>query len=123
VLCKGAPNELIDFCYTVYDINGDKSLAREELFHCLKGSLIPYSGVMHGDEVEEGLREIVEIGMKKLDTDRDGQITQPDFTNACYLDPLLLQAIGPCLPPAKSLAAFMSIFTENYRSYSTEWNG
>ncbi|XP_021950163.1 EF-hand calcium-binding domain-containing protein 1 isoform X1 [Folsomia candida] len=122
LLCRGTPDQLIDFCYMVYDINGDKSLAREELSHCLKGGLVPYAGVMNGDEIEEAMREIVEIGMKKLDRDKDGQITQPDFTNACYYDPLLLQSIGPCLPPARSLAAFMAIFTENYRSYSTEWN-
>jgi hypothetical protein len=53
----------------------------------------------------------------------DGQITELDFINACYCDPLLLQSIGPCLPPARSLAVFMAIFIENYRSYSTEWNG
>lgn len=119
LLCKGTPDQLIDFCYNIYDINGDKSLAREELLYCLKGSLIPYSGVLSNDEIEEAVREIVEIGMKKLDRDKDGQITQPDFENACYHDPLLLQSIGPCLPPARSLAAFMATFTENYRSYST----
>jgi len=122
ILCRGSPEQLIDFCYTVYDINGDKSLAREELSHCLKGGLIPYAGVINADEIEEGMREVVEIGMKKLDKDKDGQITQEDFTNACYSDPLLLQSIGPCLPPARSLAAFMATFTENYRTYSTEWN-
>jgi len=36
-MTRGTPEEIINFCYTVYDINGDKSLAREELFHCLKG--------------------------------------------------------------------------------------
>ncbi|ODN03456.1 EF-hand calcium-binding domain-containing protein 1 [Orchesella cincta] len=122
LLCRGTADQLIDFCYTTYDINGDKSLAREELHHCLKGSLFPYSGVLNNDELEEGIREIVEIAMRKLDVDKDGQITQSDFTAACHSDPLLLQSIGPCLPPAKSLAAFMATFTENYRSYTSEWN-
>lgn len=117
ILCRGTPDQLIDFCYDIYDINGDKSLAREELYHCLKGSLLPYSGVLTSDELDEGIREIVEIGMKKLDKDKDGQITHPDFVSACYHDPLLLQSIGPCLPPARSLAAFMATFTDNYRSY------
>lgn len=61
LLCRGTPDQLIDFCYMVYDINGDKSLAREELSHCLKGGLVPYAGVMNGDEIEEAMREIVEI--------------------------------------------------------------
>jgi hypothetical protein len=114
---------MTDFCYDVYDINGDKSLAREELQTCLKGGLLPYDGVIGGEELEEGIREIVEIGMRKLDQDKDGQITQTDFKNACLLDPLLLQSIGPCLPPAKAICAFLAIFTENYRNVSTEYNG
>ncbi len=66
LLCRGTPQQLIDFCYSVYDINGDKSLAREELHHCLKGSLIPYSGVLNADELEEALREVVEIVNQNL---------------------------------------------------------
>lgn len=102
ILCRGTPDQLIDFCYTTYDINGDKSLAREELHHCmvsnvctthsqtfnqlsqiltssrpislyshlnacdcvwigLKGALYPHGGILNHDEIEEGLREIVEV--------------------------------------------------------------
>lgn len=56
--------------------------------------------------------------MKKLDVDRDGQITFPDFQNAVFKDPLLLQAIGPCLPPAKAIAAFLALVTDKYRKYT-----
>jgi len=59
--------------------------------------------------------------MKKLDKDKDGQITQPDFNGACYDDPLLVQCIGPCLPPSSSLAAFLATFTENYRKHISEY--
>jgi len=122
-MCRGVPKEMTDFCYDVYDINGDKSLAREELHTCLKSSIIPYHGVINGDELDEGIREIVEIGMKKLDVDKDGQVTPLDFKNACLEDPLLLQSIGPCLPSVKALACFLSLFTEKYRNISSEYNG
>jgi len=121
-VCRGSPESQIEFSYAVYDINGDRSLAREELAQCLRGCMYPYGGVLNVDEVEEALREVVEIGMKKLDKDKDGQITHPDFINACFSDPLLLQSIGPCLPTTKAMAAFLATFTENYRAYTTEWN-
>jgi len=122
VMCRGSPESQIEFSYDIYDINGDRSLAREELAQCLRGCMYPYGGVLQVEEVDEALREIVEIGMKKLDKDRDGQITHPDFINACLDDPLLLQSIGPCLPTTKAMAAFLATFTENYRAYTTEWN-
>ena len=36
-MLRGSAEELIEICYFVYDMNGDRSLAREELYQCLKG--------------------------------------------------------------------------------------
>jgi Ca2+-binding EF-hand superfamily protein len=80
-MLRGSSAELIDFCYFVYDMNGDRSLAREELYHCLKGCIIPGYGVPQ-DEIEEAEKDIVETAMKKLDVNRDGQITYDDFQQA-----------------------------------------
>jgi hypothetical protein len=38
-MIRGTLDELIEFVYFVYDINGDRSLAREELYFCLKGCM------------------------------------------------------------------------------------
>ena len=40
-MVRGNADELIEFCYFVYDMNGDRSLAREELWQCLKGCIYP----------------------------------------------------------------------------------
>ncbi|CAL8109543.1 unnamed protein product [Orchesella dallaii] len=107
-MLRGTTEELIDWCYYVYDLNGDGGLAREELHHCLKGCI--YSGYgVEGDEMEECEREIVEI---------DGQITQQDFELACLQDPLMLVSIGPCLPKSQCCAAFLALITEKYRIYT-----
>lgn len=50
-------------------MNGDGSLAREELTHCLKGCILAGYG-LDQEEVEDCERDIVEICMKKLDMDR-----------------------------------------------------
>jgi len=121
VMLRGDIQQLIDFVYFVYDMNGDRSLAREELSHCLKGCLFVGYGV-DADELDECEREIIEITMRKLDVDRDGQITELDFQNACYIDPLLLQACGACLPKSKAAAAFLPFIPEKYRNFTQRYH-
>jgi len=126
VMLRGDFYQLINFVYDIYDMNGDKSLAREELNHCLKGCMYMGYGV-DSDELDDCEREIVEIALRKLDVDKDSLITELDFQRACFLDPLLLQAIGPCLPPDRTTAAFLALFTEKYRNftqaYRRQWVG
>jgi len=121
VMLRGDFQQLIDFVYYVYDMNGDKSLAREELSHCLKGCMYLGYGV-DADELDECERDIIEIAMRKLDVDKDGQITEVDFQDACYMDPLLIQACGPCLPPDRTTAAFLALLTEKYRNFSQSYH-
>ena len=112
ILLKGNLEETISFCYYIYDINGDRSLAREELYHCLKNCLIRTVGIE--EDIEESIKDIVEMAMKKLDVDKNGQITFPDFQAAVTMDPLLLEACGPCLPPAKVTNNFLSTLLQLY---------
>jgi len=116
-MLRGTLEQLTDFTYTVYDMNGDGALAREELHHCLKGCIFAGFGIDE-DEIEECERDIVEIAMRKLDNDRDGQITYEDFVRAVRMDALLLQAVGCCIPSTKSASAFQSLFTERYHMQS-----
>jgi len=122
LILRGSLDDQISYCYEVYDINGDHSIGRDELSHCLKGSLypIPQLSKEENDDLEsEGHRELVELAMRKFDLDRDGQIKEEEFRTAVHNDPLLLQAIGECLPPPKALMTFLQMFTNNVRSYST----
>ena len=41
---------------------------------------------MDDDDIEEAEKDIVEIAMRKLDTNRDGQITFDDFAEACKIE-------------------------------------
>ncbi|ODN03672.1 EF-hand calcium-binding domain-containing protein 1 [Orchesella cincta] len=118
IMLRGSTDELSDWCYFIYDMNGDGGLAREELAHCLKGCIIPGYGGVEFEEAEECERDIVELAMRKLDIDKDGQITREDFVIATKQDPLLLVSVGPCLPPVKCCAAFMALITERFRSFT-----
>lgn len=95
-------------------------MAHAELHHCLRGCIVPGYGI-DMEEIEDAEKEIVDICMRKLDVDGDGQVTKEDFTSAAMANPLLMQSVGPCLPDPNAMAAFLAMFTENYRSYSSEW--
>jgi len=119
-ILRGTMEEQIDFCYTCFDGNQDGSIDRDELHHCLRGCIHPGYGI-DLEDIEDAENDIVEMVMKKLDVNGDGLVTRDDFRAAVHADPLMLQAVGPCIPEPNTMAAFLSTFTENYRSYSPAW--
>lgn len=64
--------------------------------------------------MEESIKEIVEIALKKLDKDKNGQITFSDFHAAVLGDNLLLEACGPCLPSPKTISNFFLFLKDKY---------
>ena len=50
-------------CFTVYDLNGDGYISREEMFQLLKSSLIKQPTE---EDPDEGVKELVELSLKKM---------------------------------------------------------
>ncbi|XP_056336227.1 calaxin isoform X2 [Danio aesculapii] len=90
-------------CFEVYDLNGDGYISREEMFQMLKDSLIRQPTE---EDPDEGIKDIVEIALKKMDYDHDGRVSYADFEKTVMDENLLLEAFGNCLPDAKSVLAF-----------------
>ncbi|XP_072532195.1 calaxin isoform X1 [Salminus brasiliensis] len=103
VFLRGSLDEKIKYCFEVYDLNGDGYISREEMFHMLKNSLIRQPTE---DEPDEGIKDLVEIILKKMDHDHDSRLSYADFEKAVRDENLLLEAFGTCLPDAKSILAF-----------------
>lgn len=62
-----------------------------------------------GDEdPDEGVKDLVELVLRKLDTDRDGKISFQDFQTAVREEQLLLEAFGLCLPSEGACQTFMA---------------
>ncbi|XP_071416800.1 calaxin isoform X2 [Pithys albifrons albifrons] len=99
VLLRGTLEEKIKF----YDLNGDGYISREEMFQMLKNSLIKQPAE---EDPDEGIKDLVEIALKKMDYDHDGKLSFEDFEQAVRDENLLLEAFGPCLPDIKSRIAF-----------------
>ncbi|CAL8094057.1 unnamed protein product [Orchesella dallaii] len=115
---------MLDLAYKAFDRDSDNWVWLELNYEiilliaaCLEGCIVPGYGV-EAEEAEECEREIIELAMRKLDIDKDGQITHEDFVIATKADPLLLVAVGPCLPPVKCCAAFMALVTEKFRHFT-----
>ncbi|XP_064023308.1 calaxin isoform X2 [Pogoniulus pusillus] len=89
-------------CFEVYDLNGDGYITRDEMFQMLKNSLLKHPS----EDPDEGIKDLVDIALKKMDYDHDGKLSIVDFEKAVRDENLLLEAFGPCLPDIKSRMAF-----------------
>ncbi|XP_025785571.1 EF-hand calcium-binding domain-containing protein 1-like [Puma concolor] len=106
VFLRGTFEEKLKFCFEVYYLNGDGYISREEIFDMLKNSLHQQSSE---EENDEGIKELVDITLKKMDYDNDGKISFADFEKAVREERLLLEAFGPCLPEAKNCIDFEAL--------------
>ncbi|XP_006834360.1 PREDICTED: EF-hand calcium-binding domain-containing protein 1-like [Chrysochloris asiatica] len=98
VFLRGTFEEKLKFCFEVYYLNGDGYISEEEIFDMLRNSLHQY---LPEEQTDEGIKELVEITLKKMDYDNDGKISFADFERAVREDTLLLEVFGPCLPEAQ----------------------
>ncbi|NXS54286.1 EFCB1 protein, partial [Brachypteracias leptosomus] len=98
VFLRGTLEERIKYCFEVYDLNGDGYISREEMFQMLKNSLLKQP---LEEDPDEGIKDLVDIALKKMDHDHDGRLSFTDFEKAVRDENLLLEAFGPCLPDIK----------------------
>nr|CAB3241162.1 calaxin [Phallusia mammillata] len=103
IFLRGTVEEKTDYAFNVYDLNGDGYISREEMFQMLKSCLIKQPTE---EDPDEGIKDLVEMALKKMDYDRDNRLSRADFKKAIEEDDLLLEAFGPCLPEEKCACAF-----------------
>ncbi|PAA53764.1 hypothetical protein BOX15_Mlig016142g2, partial [Macrostomum lignano] len=106
---RGTLDEKTQFAFRAYDLNSNGMISREEIFQLLKATLIKQPVE---EDPDEGVRDLVEIVFKKFDTQKKGVIDYAQFKAMVAEEPLLLQALGPCLPDEKSADAFLCTFEE-----------
>ncbi|XP_018579029.1 EF-hand calcium-binding domain-containing protein 1-like [Anoplophora glabripennis] len=104
---RGTFEEKIDFCFSVYDTLGERILGRESVFHLMKQSVISLGGE---EDAEEIAKDMMEVLTKKMDLDRDGKISYNDFKQSVLKQPMLLEALGQCLPSRKDINTFTTTF-------------
>uniref|UniRef100_A0A4W2CJT9 Calaxin n=1 Tax=Bos indicus x Bos taurus TaxID=30522 RepID=A0A4W2CJT9_BOBOX len=116
VFLRGTLEEKMKYCFEVFDLNGDSFISKEEMFHMLKNSLLKQPSE---EDPDEGIKDLVEITLKKMDHDHDGKLSFADYEQAVREETLLLEAFGPCLPDPKVTACVHRTETKTpYRSSS-----
>ncbi|KAK3588905.1 hypothetical protein CHS0354_007054 [Potamilus streckersoni] len=111
IFLRGTLEEKTKFCFNVYDLNGDGYISREEMFQLLKNSLIKQPTE---EDPDEGIKEMVELVLKKMDHDHDSRLSYADFESTVKEESLLLEAFGPCLPSPEKRQAFLNLISEDY---------
>lgn len=109
IFLRGTFDEKTKYCFEVYDLNSDGYISREEMFHMLKYSIVKQPTE---EDPDEGIKDLVEITLKKMDYDHDSRLSYADFQKSVELEPLLLEVFGPCLPDNKSKHAFLTTFAD-----------
>ena len=93
------------YCFRVYDLNCDGFITKDEIFALLRNCLVKQP---QDEDPDEGVKDLVEIALKKLDYDKDGKLSFNDFQSAVTDEPLLLEAFGQCLPSESTTVSFLS---------------
>jgi len=105
VFLRGTLEERVAYCFNVYDMNNDGYISREEMFQMLKNSMVKQTTE---EDPDEGIKDIVELVLKKMDHDHDNRLSMDDFMKSVKEEDLLLEAFGPCLPDTKYREKFLA---------------
>ncbi|XP_064402491.1 calaxin-like isoform X1 [Halichondria panicea] len=100
---KGDLDSAIEYCFGVYDLNDDGYISREEMFQMLKNTMPKQ---LTEEDPDEGIKEIVEGMVKRMDHDNDSKVSLEDFKKSIENERLLIEAFGPCLPDSTLLEDF-----------------
>ncbi|XP_041987259.1 EF-hand calcium-binding domain-containing protein 1-like isoform X2 [Aricia agestis] len=108
---RGTLDEKIKYAFTCYDLLGEGHLRRETMYQLMKKSLAKAS---RNDDVEEAVKEFVDIMLKRMDMDLDGVINFDDFQKSVRQTPSLLEGLGYCLPERPAVYSFLATWCPNW---------
>ena len=67
----GSLDEQIQYCFSIYDLNADGYISKEEMLTMLKTCLVRQGLEEDGDE---GVKDLIEMTLKKMDDDKECSI-------------------------------------------------
>ncbi|KAI4483756.1 hypothetical protein M0804_008016 [Polistes exclamans] len=110
IILRGTLDERINFAYKVYDLLKKNRLKKEQIFPMMRGCLIAYSP---DEDPDDGVKDLIDLMIKKLDVDRDGYVSEEDFGTAVKeKGEVLLECMGPIFPSRNARHSFLTTFTD-----------
>jgi Ca2+-binding EF-hand superfamily protein len=110
---RGSFEEKIDYCFRVYDLLEKQEIRRDQMVHLMRNFVYKHQD----EDVEEAVKDLVDIVIRKMDIDRDGIISYEDYKQAVVKDPMLLECFGQCLPDRRNVNAFLTTFTDKIKDF------
>ncbi|XP_043463770.1 EF-hand calcium-binding domain-containing protein 1-like [Leptopilina heterotoma] len=108
IMLKGSLDERIEFAYKVYDLMKTDSLKKEQIFPMMRGCLIMPKP---DEDPDEMVKDLLDMMLKKLDVDRNGRVSQMEFTEIVKKNVLFLECMGPIFPSRQAQHAFLTTFS------------
>ena len=104
----GSLSEQTLYCFSIYDLNEDGYISREEMLTMMGSCLSKVKGGQEDTEEDEGIKDLMEMTLKRMDHDKDGKISHEDFSRTVTQDVLMLEAFGSCLPSGRAGQEFVN---------------
>lgn len=87
ILSRGSIDEKLRWTFSLYDINGDGCITREEMTDIVTAVYELMGKFADPNLDHEGVREKVDRMFQKMDGNKDGVVTLSEFLEACRADP------------------------------------
>lgn len=113
IFLRGSLADRIKYCFAVYDIPGEGMIKRENLVLLMGRAIIKH----HVEDVDEAVKDMADMMLKKVDLDLDGLISFKDYSETVMAQPALLEMFGQCLPNRASVNAFLHTFTHKIHRF------
>lgn len=104
---RGTLNEKINYCFEVYDLNGDGKIKRNEIIKLLDKSFVKE----YEEDADLAVKDLADIMIRTMDLDTDGVISFQDYNDSVRKQPELLECFGQCLPERSKVSLFLTTFT------------
>ncbi|XP_053693208.1 Kv channel-interacting protein 4-like [Sabethes cyaneus] len=94
ILLRGTVDEKLQWTFSLYDINGDGCITKEEMKEIVTAIYELMGKVPEGCEEEQAIKDKVERLFEKMDRNCDGKITLDEFIECCTNDESIRRSIA-----------------------------
>ncbi|KAL0830408.1 hypothetical protein ABMA28_002587 [Loxostege sticticalis] len=94
ILSRGTLEEKLRWTFSLYDINGDGYITKEEMTEIVNAVYDLMGRIVDPSADDEVVREKVERLFQKMDLNRDGVLTLDEFLDCCLRDEDISRSMG-----------------------------
>ncbi|XP_038214260.1 Kv channel-interacting protein 4-like [Zerene cesonia] len=94
VLSRGTIEEKLRWTFSLYDINGDGYITKEEMTEIVTAIYDLMGKIVEPMIDDDAIREKVERLFQKMDLNRDGVLTLDEFLDCCLRDEDIIRSMG-----------------------------